>query len=444
LNAWRGIGDDSGPSKKFEAPLQTRLLLYWDYLRSSYWFVPSLMAVLALVASSAMVYIDGVIDRGWMDDVGFLYRNEPAGARELLSTVAGSMIGVAGVTFSITIVSVVYASGHYGPRVLSNFMADKGNQLTLGTFIATFLYCLMVLRTVRAADESSALGAGAFVPHVAITLALAMAVASIAVLIYFIHHVPASIHVSHVVAGIGRELEARIHELFPEQIGTEADDDDDAGSDLPRRRGYAISSTRTGFVQSIDGDGLIDLAKRRDEVIRVVKRPGDFVATGDTLAEILGQRVPDEAAAGAVRDAFAIGEKRTALQDVRFPADELVEVAVRALSPGVNDPFTAMACIGWLTSGFKLLAERKVPSELRRDDEGTVRVLAPATSFESFVDGTLSMLVPHAERDPTVIRYLRESVHDVLERTSPRSRRAILVHYSRPPRQAGESGAAAS
>lgn len=411
--------------------MKTKLQLYWDYLRSSYWFVPSLMALLALCASSLAVYLDASAGPEWMREVGFLYRNEPDGARQLLSVVAGSMIGVAGVTFSITIASVVYASGSYGPRVLSNFMADKGNQLTLGTFIATFLYCLMVLRTVRAPGESSPLGAEAFVPHLAITLALLLALASIAVFIYFIHHVPQSIHVSHVIAGIGRDLEAQIDFLFPDEIGDESLDDDDEVPAL-LAAGFAARATTAGFLQSIDGDGLIELAKRNDQVLRLVKRPGDFVGIGDVLVEIGAAHAPQAATTDAIVAAFAIGETRTALQDVRFPADELVEIAVRALSPGINDPFTAMACIGWLTSGFKIMAARRAPSALRRDRDGALRLVAPAVSFAELVDGTLGMLVPHAQREPTVIRYLRRSVHEVRERTSLADRCAILETYSTP------------
>lgn len=417
--------------------MKTKILLYWDYLRASYWFVPSLMAALALGAAAAAIYIDGTVGAEWVDGISILYRNEPDGARQLLSTVAGSMIGVAGVTFSITIASVVYASGHYGPRILSNFMADKGNQLTLGTFIATFLYCLMVLRTVRAEDESASLDA--FVPHVAITLALVLAVASIAVLIYFIHHVPESIHVSQVVAGIGRELEARIDSLFPEQIGEGGDGEEaDRQRRHPGTDAFPVRSATSGYVQSIDGDGLIELAARNDALFHIVRRPGDFVAVGDTLVAIEARGVLDSLV-DAVRGAFTIGEKRTAFQDVRFPADELVEIAVRALSPGINDPFTAMACIGWLTAGYKKMAGRRVPSELRRDGDGHPRVVAPATSFNDLVDGTLSMLWPHAEREPSVLQHLRRSLTEVLDRDLQASRRAIIEQYVGRPRGGGDA-----
>lgn len=408
--------------------MKTKLTLYWDRLRSSYWFVPSLMAVLAVIAASVAVYVDGRAGQEWMRGVDLLYRNEPDGARQLLSSVAGSMIGVAGVTFSITIASVVYASGSFGPRVLSNFMADRGNQLTLGTFIATFLYCLMVLRTVRAPGESAPHGVEAFVPHLAITLALILALASVAVFIYFLHHVPQSIHVSHVIAGIGRDLAVQIDALFPDEVGDEHPDDP---STVAARGDSVVRSTTAGFLQSVDGDGLIALAKRHDRVLRLLKRPGDFVGVGDALVEMSGDRAPEAATSAAIA-AFAIGDTRTALQDVRFPADELVEIAIRALSPGINDPFTAMACIGWLTSGFKQMAAKRIPSALRRDDDGTVRLIAPSVTFEELVDGSLRMLLPHAQREPTVIRYLRECVREVFDRTSLPSRRIVLEHYIDP------------
>ena len=206
--------------------MKATLLTFWEDVRSSYWFIPSLMALAAVLLSSGAIYLDGVIGAGWMDEVAWLYANKPDGARALLSTISGSMITVAGVTFSITIASVAYATGQFGPRLLTNFMQDRGNQVTLGTFIATFLYCLLVLRTIRGADERTGGSAevsgdfvGAFVPHAAILIALVLTLASVGVLIFFIHHVPDSIHISNVIAKIGRELNAKIDSLFPEMLG---------------------------------------------------------------------------------------------------------------------------------------------------------------------------------------------------------------------------------
>ena len=194
--------------------LKARALEIIEDIRGSYWFVPSLLAMLGFAAGLGLVYLDAVVGDAWLGRFEWFYGSRPEGARSLLSTVAGSTITVAGVVFSITLAAVTYASGQYGPRLLSNFVRDRGNQATLGVFIGTFLYCLVVLRTIRSAEETSADTGGAvreaFVPHIAMFGALALAVASIGVLIYFVHHVTDAIHINNVIARIGHKLLADI------------------------------------------------------------------------------------------------------------------------------------------------------------------------------------------------------------------------------------------
>ncbi len=149
----------------------------------------------------------------WVDKLGWIYTRGPDGARAVLSTIAGSMITVAGVVFSVTIVALSLASNQFGPRLLRNFMRDRGNQIVLGTFVATYLYCLLVMRTVQGMDGSQ------FVPHLSVTVAILMAVASLGVLIYFIHHVAVSIQAPELIANVAHELHEAIDRLFPEELG---------------------------------------------------------------------------------------------------------------------------------------------------------------------------------------------------------------------------------
>lgn len=246
----------------------------------------------------------------------------------------GSTITVAGVVFSITLAAVTYASGQYGPRLLSEFVRDRGNQVTLGVFIGTFLYCLVVLRTIRSAEEASAESGGAvreaFVPHVAMFGALALAVASIWVLIYFVHHVTDAIHINNVIARIGQGLLADISERDDEQGAAGGDD-----SERPTSKGAPVPATRTGYVEALDEDALLELATERDAVVTVLAMPGDFVHRGRPVLLVDPEGCSGMESGG---DLFSVSRKRTALQDLRFPIDELVEIAARALSPGVNDP----------------------------------------------------------------------------------------------------------
>ena len=415
-------------------PLKARSLALWDNVSSSYWFIPSLMSVGAIVLALVLIDVDGRIGPDWLEDLS-LYGNKPDGARAVLSTIAGSMIGVAGVTFSITIASVVYASGQYGPRLLTNFMSDRGNQVTLGTFIATFLYCLLVLRTIRSADEGEGPDlAVAFVPHVAVLTGLGLALASIAVFIFFIHHVPESIHISNLVAGVGRDLRHKIDVLFPARIGHEAPTPEavhDASAVTEAPDGFydharRVDADSDGYVTGIDAQGLMALAARYDLLIRVRHRPGDFVATGDTLVLAWPPDHADDQAVADIRTAFAWGRQRTARQDVRFLVNELVEIAARALSPGVNDPFTAISCLDWLSAALKDLAGRDFPGAERYGGDGQLRVVAFPTTFEDFVDAVYGQLRPYLAADRNAALHAFTTMGEVAGRLTGESQRAAL------------------
>jgi uncharacterized membrane protein len=197
--------------------MKATLMRFADGLRGSYWFLPTVMALAAVLLAGGMVFLDTYEGSEWMDGLPWLYAARPDGARQVLSAISGSMITVAGTVFSVTIAAVVYASGQYGPRLLSNFMSDRGNQVTLGTFIATFVYCLLVLRTIRSTGEAGA-GAG-FVPTLALLVGVALALCSISVLIFFIHHVPSQLHINVVIEDVGDKLLKEIDNRFPRFIG---------------------------------------------------------------------------------------------------------------------------------------------------------------------------------------------------------------------------------
>jgi len=386
-----------------------------DYLGSSYWFVPSVMAFGAVLLAAGMVTLDTTLGSSWMGSFSWIYASHPDGARQVLSSVGGSMITVAGTVFSVTIAAVVYASGQYGPRLLTNFMRDRGNQVTLGTFIATFLYCLLVLRTIRSAEESGGYG---FVPNLALLVAVLLALCSIAVLIYFIHHVPSKIHINSVIEDVGDRLLRGIDDRFPRFVGSAPDDHAATQADLPATfRNHADAATGaerflveakdTGYIEFLDDEAVLRIARKHDLVLRLQYQPGDFVHVGRALVEAWPPSRCDNECAEALRDAVSIGSRRSALQDLRFLIDELVEIAARALSPGVNDPFTAVTCLDWLGAALSDLAGRSLPSNLRVDDEGALRVIAHPVTFAALMDRSFGALAQYAAADMVAaLRYL--------------------------------------
>lgn len=411
--------------------MRTRLASLWEELRTSFWFVPALMTAAAAVLAFGMVWVDHALDERWVDEAEWVYTGSAEGARSLLSTLATSMITVSGVVFSIMIVALTLASSQLGPRLLRNFMRDLGNQVTLGTFIATFVYCLLVVRTVRGSNG------GEFVPHVAVSVAIVLALASVGVLIFFIHHAAASIQAPNVIAAVGAELEHSIDRLFPDRMGTGGEDDDapEASAVGPDER--RVAAECTGYVQVIDEDRLMALAVERDVIVRVVRRPGHFVAPHLPLAAIRPAARGDDELAAAVRDTIVVGPQRTLGQDVEFAIDQLVEVAVRALSPGVNDPFTAIQCVERLGAALARLAERRIPSAHRWDDAGRLRVIVYPWSFGALVDAAFNQIRQHARTSVAVSIALLDAIASIAAVVRrPADRAALLAHAEMIERQA--------
>lgn len=414
--------------------MRARLIRFANQLSESYWFVPTIMALAALLLAAAMIWLDSHHATGWMDSLPWLYAARPDGARSLLSSIGGSMIGVAGTTFSVTIAAVVYASGQYGPRLLSNFMSDRGNQVTLGTFIATFLYSLVVVRTIRSPGETP--GEPGFVPQLAVLVGVLLVLCSIAVLIYFIHHVPSRIHINSVIERIGDRLLAEINNRFPVCIGEPLDDDADddrvplafradaTAADAAKRAG--VRAKETGYVQLIDTRAIMEMAGDRGTILRLQYQAGDFVHRGSVLLEASPPEALDDDAEAKLRDAFAIGARRTALQDLRFLIDELVEIAARALSPGVNDPFTANSCLDWLGAALADLARRELPSRLRAGGDGALRVIAHPVSFAGFVDRAFGALAQYASADALAGKRFLAALGDVALGCDARGRLDVL------------------
>lgn len=385
-------------------------------IKGSYWFIPSLMVLSAIVLSQVTIWIDRSVGNAWLQQYWFTSMNQPDGARALLATVAGSMITVAGVTFSLTILAVSHATSHFGPRLLDNFMRDRGNQITLGTFVATFLYCLLVLRVVRggAVPESWELSVEAFVPQLSLFVSLVLTIASVGELIYFIHHVPDSIHISTVLRRLAIDMSEKFDELYPETLGQALDEEQEVPS-LSSDFLHTVRSDVTGYLQGIDDDELIQFAKEQSAVVRLIKRPGDFVRRSEIIAEVTRMAKWDEEHAKKVRHGFAIGYSRTPTQDVFFILNEFVEVATRALSPGVNDPFTAMQCIDWLSDGLVQLSQRKLPTRYRMDEQDELRIITTEVTRADFVQSMLWQLVPYVRNDRNASIYFIESMKRVIE-----------------------------
>lgn len=405
--------------------MRTKIASYLDALGSSYWFLPSLMALGAIASSFLIVRVDQESELIWLRNLGFVFLNQPEGARSLLSTVAGSMIGVAGTTFSITLAVLTLTSQQFGPRLLNTFMHDKGNQVVLGTFVATSLYCLLVLRTVRDASETAG---PAFVPHLAITVAALLAVFSLAVFIYFIHHTANSIQVATILARISEDLEGLIQKLYPEDAAHEEAIPERYPPPLPETlEASTLRADKSGYLQAVDERGLLAFAKKHRGLVRSLHLPGTFVIDGRPVALLWPEEALDEGLVEHLRKNFTFGSRRTQVQDLDFLFDQLTEVALRALSPGINDPVTALRCVDRIGQGLSRLAARKQPSALRYDEEGKLRLVLPEFDMEALVANTLGAIRRFSGDNLLVALHLLGTVQVLLELTEHTTlQRALL------------------
>jgi uncharacterized membrane protein len=380
-------------------------LLLLDQLRSTYWFVPLMVTAGCAGLAFALVAVDRRLSPD--TSLGWMYEGGAEGARAVLSAVAGSTMTVVGVTFSVIVVALTVASQHFGPRLLNNFMRDNVSQLVLGTFTGTFVYCLVVLRTVQGDGGDRY---DRFVPHVAVTGGLALALGSVLVLIYYVHHVAKSMQVSEITQSVARELERAIDRMYPERFGSDAASDEASQPPVPAG-GWCVASSASGYVQDVDADAVLAVASEHDTTIWIVGDPGAFVIQDQPLAVVSPAPSDPAALERRLRDAFVLGTDRSSHQDVGFAVQQLVEVALRALSPGTNETFTAVTCIDRLSAGLARVAGRHIPGGIRLDERGKVRVIATPTAFVTLLEASFGVLAMHMDRDAIIGSRLLDALH---------------------------------
>jgi uncharacterized membrane protein len=363
--------------------MTAEIRFFWARLNANYWFYPALFAIIATVLATTMVYLDRGGFTEFLNEYEWIVPVRPKGAADILSVLAGATIGVASTVFSITLVAVTYASGTYGPRLLTNFLEDKGNQVSLATFIGSFVYFIIVLRAVRAEDETPVSSNGelaatalpGFAPQLSLLVAYALIGACVAVLVFFLHHVPSSIRINKVLEQIGRRLIEVVRETYPHE--------DEFRDAIEPVEGEPLTAWETGYVQLIDFEDLEDIARDCGCAFSLRVRTGDFIHRDLPLMEIKGCK-PDMIEE-RVRDCFTLGSVRTPQQDPQFLIDELVEIGLRALSPGINDPFTAITALHWLGAATSEIARRDLRKDVCREDAEDCPVVPRYDSFEHYV-----------------------------------------------------------
>jgi uncharacterized membrane protein len=394
-----------------------------EALRTTFWVVPTALVLVAVVLFLITFEVDLAAFHHHLTLPTWVRTGSADAGRQVLIAIAAAIITTIGVVFSITILALTLASQQFGPRMMRNFIRDLGNQFTLGVFVGTFVYSVLALGSI------TGLPGGDFVPHLSITTAEALLLVDLAMLIYFINHIAKSIQLPEVIAGIARDLDRAVEAEFPEHFG-ESDDDAELTdiADLIeklRTRGAVVTAKQSGYLQFVGYGQLIEIAETLDAVIRLTHRPGHFVVANRPLATVWPAGAAGQVAA-ALDKAHVTGPHRTLTQDPVFAIDQLVEIAIRALSPAVNDTFTALTCIDWLSAGLSDISSRVLEEGVYRGKAGKVRLIEFDPSYDRMVNRSFDKVRQAGGAMPAVVIRMLDALTHIAENTTLDGQRSAL------------------
>ena len=352
------------------------------------------------------------------DPVWWLYSGDASAASALIASLMTATVTMATLVISITMVVLTLAAQSLGPRLIPIFMGDTRTKLTLGIFIGTATYLLIVLRTVAAGSDN--------VPQLAVTLGTSLVLASVIILLFFVHHLARSIVADTIIARVGTTLDQYAATLLPAKT-------DHATADYPElaestAKGRRVEATSGGYIQFIDTGSLVDIAEAADAVITPAFRPGQIVLPCDTLAWIKPPSVADEAMRSALVSAIALGDERTAVQDIEYSVRQLVEIAVRALSPGINDPNTACSVVDRLAQSLAIMMQRGALPAVHRDSAGTIRLLTPTATFDGILDAAFNEIRQAGAQLPAILIRLTHRLGQLLAHASAEQTEGLMRH----------------
>ena len=394
-----------------------------EYLRGALWALPTVAVVLALIAGSALALVDigpdsplePLVFQGTADD-----------ARSLLIGIASTMVTVIALVLGLTVVALQLASTQYSPRLLRNFLRDRVNQIVLSVFVATFTYSTAGLYTVgvSAGQRTSSF------PRLAVTGALVLLFASLVMLVFFVHHLVHSIQIDEIMTMVEKNTLHVIERDLP-TLGITADP-------LPDPPVWAVPlpAHRSGYVQALHPDALLTTAVSRDVIVSVTAMVGDHLVAGSPLVW-LWRPSPEQPPPHptefehVVREAVRIGFERTMEQDAAFGVRQLADIASKALSPAINDPYTAVQALQHIAVVLAELSHRPLGNQMLRDPAGAPRVAIPGRDFAYYVDLACGQIRRYGRSEPRVMLALLRILRSTGRFCADDDTRAVLAQQVR-------------
>lgn len=400
----------------------------WAELRASLWFIPIFMFFGSLLFALGFIRLDVAIDTKWLRESSPIFAISPDGARAMLLAVAGSMLTVVALSFTLTLNAMTHASAQFTPRILRNFMRDRSNQFVLGYFVGIFAYSLVASLSIRSEESVQ------FIPVLTVFAGLIFTLGGVIVLIFFIHHISTSLQITTIIDNIVYDTKTSIDHMFPKHLGEPAEQEErmQAWQADEQQKWITISNLNGGYIQNINTKGLIYFAEENGIIIRMEHPIGHFVPQGADLVSITHDAsmdelafTPDKEKKEELNKLFAIDRHRMIEQDTGFGIRQIVDIALKALSPGVNDTSTGINCIQFLGDIVGVLARRKFPLKIRSHD-GTPRVIVLAPTFKDYVETAFDQIRISGKANIAIFEYLTEAISYVATCTDEVSRLKVL------------------
>ena len=421
------------PLVGYNLGMQFKLVQYKENMYASFWLMPLLMSLLTVALMFCLLYLDYRFSISIFDDsvkTFFTLEN----SKTVLSIIATSVITVASVTFSITVLVLSTVSNQLGPRLLPNFMRQKSTQLVMGFFIGTFIYALIVIQIISTFYSNNGM------PYLTVFTGLLLGIISFFLLIYFIHFVCHAIQVDNVLDYLVEDLTHSINRQFK-------DLSDDATQQpihpiinknqqlntkyLENKKKDMISSTKSGYIQTIDYQALLDIATEKQLLIHLLTEPGQFIFKDLPIMTIYSEQGISELTHEKCHTAIQAGLRRSTVQDVEFAFEELSEVAVRALSPGINIPYTAKHALDRMVQGFAMLANKQLNPNVLSDENDQPRLVRKAVGYSDILRTSLNRFRQQAKFDLSVSIHILNMFADLLMIEMPNDLRQCLVEHAK-------------
>ena len=398
-----------------------------DGLQSSYWFTPLIMSLLGLLLAELFFRLDSRIPAAQVYSVEFVYGGDAEGARAMLLALAGTILATAGVVFSVLTVPFSLAASQFGSRLLRLFLRDRTIQYVLGMFVGTFVYLLSVALKIPPPSATPP------TPYLSASVGLYLSLACFGSLIVLIHHIGVALQAPNMAAEASSELQRVIKSAIPisQRLSLlEPNPEDEKVAQRIEREGFPIYAENLGYIQALDTELILPIAQKNNLVMRLARKPGHFVMPGELVAFVWPPQRVNASIAANIRDSYQVGRSRTPTQDMEYGINQLVEMAVRAMSPAINDPYTAMTCLDYIGAGLSLYAAKVEPHSNLYDRDNSLRLIVDPQSFADLLDAAFNLIRRASRENPDVLLRLLDAIGEIGKESAPHRRVELLRHVN--------------